>query len=110
MRSLSAFATPGVKNMPSRAFGRAATMALFGRVSTLLIQSTQLAAASVKMPLPAYLQRFDEEQTLAENLLREVLRPEASAGRETNGPVSLKAVLGKVGTPGFSLKALVRGR
>ena len=26
--------------------------------------------------MPAYLQRFDEEQTLAENLLREVLRPE----------------------------------
>lgn len=36
----------------------AATVALLGRVSTLLVQSTQLAAASVKMPIGAYLKRF----------------------------------------------------
>jgi len=37
---------------------RGATMALFGRVSTLALQSTQLAAASAKMPLGAYLSRL----------------------------------------------------
>jgi hypothetical protein len=38
--------------------GRFATMALFGRVSTLALQSTQLAAASAKMPVGAYLSRL----------------------------------------------------
>lgn len=37
---------------------RAATVGLLGRVTTLLVQSTQLAAASVKMPVGAYLKRF----------------------------------------------------
>jgi GNAT superfamily N-acetyltransferase len=41
-----------------RLVSRAATVALLGRVSTLLVQSTQLAAASVKMPVGAYLKRF----------------------------------------------------
>lgn len=36
----------------------AATVALLGRVPTLLVQSAQLAAASVKMPVGAYLKRF----------------------------------------------------
>jgi hypothetical protein len=39
----------------SRMTGRAATVGLLGRVSTLLVQSTQLAAAVVKMPLGRYL-------------------------------------------------------
>ena len=39
---------------------RAATVGLLGRVSTLLVQSTQLAAASVKMPVGAYLKRFSK--------------------------------------------------
>ena len=38
--------------------GRAARMALVGRVGTLLIQSTQLAAASAEMPVGAYVSRL----------------------------------------------------
>ena len=41
-----------------RMMNRAATVGLLGRVSTLLVQSTQLAAASVQMPVGAYLRRF----------------------------------------------------
>lgn len=47
-----------ISNFYSRASGRAARVALLGRISTILIQSTQLAAASVKMPLGAYLKRL----------------------------------------------------
>ena len=39
----------------SRMTGRAATVGLLGRFSTLLVQSAQLAAAAVKMPLGKYL-------------------------------------------------------
>jgi len=39
----------------NRMTGRAATVGLLGRVSTLLVQSTQLAAAAVKMPIGQYL-------------------------------------------------------
>jgi hypothetical protein len=38
--------------------GRAMTMSLFGRIGTVLIQFTQLGAASAKMPVHAYLRRF----------------------------------------------------
>jgi|UniRef100_UPI0037CBA421 hypothetical protein len=38
-----------------RMTGRAASVGLLGRFSTLLVQTTQLAAASVKMPVGAYL-------------------------------------------------------
>jgi hypothetical protein len=38
--------------------GRASTMALFGRIGTLVIQSTQLGAAAAKMPVAAYMTRF----------------------------------------------------
>jgi hypothetical protein len=64
---LEVFATGGTRdaaagllatNMMRRFTSRAATVALLGRVSTLLVQSTQLAAASVKMPVGAYLKRF----------------------------------------------------
>jgi hypothetical protein len=44
-----------MNKMFGRMTGRAATVGLLGRVSTLLVQSTQLAAASVKMPLGSYL-------------------------------------------------------
>ena len=47
-----------ISNLYSRASGRAARIALFGRVSTIFIQSVQLAAASVKMPLGSYLKRL----------------------------------------------------
>lgn len=47
-----------ISNFYSRASGRAARVALLGRISTILIQSTQLAAASVKMPVGAYLKRL----------------------------------------------------
>ena len=47
-----------ISQIMSRLAGRAATVALLGRVSTLLVQSTQLAAASVRMPVGAYLKRF----------------------------------------------------
>lgn len=42
----------------SRLASRAAVVGLLGRFSTLLVQSTQLAAASVKMPVGAYLKRL----------------------------------------------------
>lgn len=41
-----------------RLSGRAARVALLGRISTLLIQSAQLAAASVKMPVGSYIKRL----------------------------------------------------
>lgn len=47
-----------ISSVYSRASGRAARVALLGRISTLLIQSTQLAAASVKMPVGAYVKRL----------------------------------------------------
>ena len=40
--------------------GRASQMMILGRVSTLLVQSTQLGAASVEMPTMAYLKRFGQ--------------------------------------------------
>lgn len=46
-----------------RITNRAATVGLLGRVSTLLVQSTQLAAASVKMPVGAFLKRFSRLMT-----------------------------------------------
>lgn len=42
----------------NKGIGRASQMILFGRVGTLLIQSTQLGAALAEMPLGAYLKRF----------------------------------------------------
>lgn len=51
--------TEGMRRMTNRA----ATVGLLGRVSTLLVQSTQLAAASVKMPVGAYLKRFSKLMT-----------------------------------------------
>lgn len=42
----------------NRMVGRASTAALLGRVSTLLVQSTQLAAASVEMPMGEFIKRF----------------------------------------------------
>lgn len=41
-----------------RVVGRASGVALLGRISAVLVQSTQLAAASVQMPATAYLSRF----------------------------------------------------
>ena len=45
-------------NALQRVSGRAAAAALIGRVSVLMIQSTQLAAASVEMPFGPYLKRL----------------------------------------------------
>jgi hypothetical protein len=42
----------------SNVLGRASQVALIGRVSTLLVQSTQLGAALAEMPLKAYLKRM----------------------------------------------------
>jgi hypothetical protein len=42
----------------SNAMNRMASMALFGRATTLMVQVTQLAAASTKMPTGAYLSRL----------------------------------------------------
>ena len=47
-----------MNKMLQRMTGRAASVGLLGRFSTLLVQSTQLAAASVKMPLGAYISGF----------------------------------------------------
>jgi hypothetical protein len=41
----------------NNALNRASAMALFGRISTLVLQSTQLGAAAAKMPLGSYLKR-----------------------------------------------------
>lgn len=41
-----------------RITGRAAAMALVGRVGTLAVQATQLTAAAAKMPFPSYLKRL----------------------------------------------------
>jgi hypothetical protein len=42
----------------SNVLGRASQVALIGRVSTVLVQSTQLGAALAEMPLKAYLKRM----------------------------------------------------
>lgn len=42
----------------NKASGRAAEMILFGRVGTLLVQSTQLGAALAEMPTGAFVKRF----------------------------------------------------
>jgi hypothetical protein len=52
-----------ISQIMSRVAGRAATVALLGRISTLLVQSTQLAAASVRMPVGAYLKRLGKLTT-----------------------------------------------
>jgi len=49
-----------MNGMFQRMMNRAATVGLLGRVATLLVQSTQLAAASVQMPVGAYLRRFEK--------------------------------------------------
>jgi hypothetical protein len=46
--------TKGISGM----LGRASTMALFGRIGTIAIQSTQLGAAASKMPAGAYVSRL----------------------------------------------------
>lgn len=69
---VDAFAQGGTRDAASglavtgwaqRIAGRAAVVGLLGRVSTLIVQSTQLAAASVKMPTGAYLSRFSKLMT-----------------------------------------------
>lgn len=55
-----AAATLAVNTWIRQMSSNAATVALLGRVSTLLVQSTQLAAAAVQMPVGAYLSRFSK--------------------------------------------------
>lgn len=68
-RYLDVFAQGGIRDAAAglemvefqkRMIGRASQVALFGRLSVLLVQSTQLAAASVKMPTGAYLVRLSK--------------------------------------------------
>lgn len=68
-RYLDVFAQGGIRDaaagletveLQKRMIGRASQVALFGRLSVLLVQSTQLAAASVKMPTGAYLVRLSK--------------------------------------------------
>lgn len=68
-RYLDVFAQGGIRDaaagletveLQKRIIGRASQVALFGRLSVLLVQSTQLAAASVKMPTGAYLVRLSK--------------------------------------------------
>jgi hypothetical protein len=47
-----------LNQMINRVTGNFAAIALFGRVSTLALQVTQLGAAAAKMPVGAYLSRF----------------------------------------------------
>lgn len=44
-----------INNFLVRMAGRAATAAILGRISTIAVQTTQLAAAMMKMPLPTFL-------------------------------------------------------
>jgi DNA repair protein RadC len=53
-----AAAALATNQMLNRMTGRGARMALVGRLGTLMVQSTQLAAASVEMPTGAYLSRL----------------------------------------------------
>lgn len=66
---VDAFAQGGIRDATAgmaltgywqRMANRAATVGLLGRVSTLLVQSTQLAAASVQMPTGAYMLRLSK--------------------------------------------------
>lgn len=83
----------------SRALGRASQMALFGRVSTLMVQSTQLAAASVKMPVGSYVLRLSK--LLSGNLgWGDAIRSEFIRRRMTQAPAIVQQAMQSLGAAG----------
>lgn len=83
----------------SRALRRAAQMALFGRVSTIIVQSTQLAAASVKMPVGSYVLRLSK--LLSGNLgWGDAMRSEFIKRRITQAPAIVQQAMQLLGAEG----------
>lgn len=83
----------------SRALGRASQMALFGRVSTLMVQSTQLAAAAVKMPVGSYVLRLSK--LLSGNLgWGDAMRSEFIQRRMTQAPAIVQQAMQSLGAAG----------
>ena len=83
----------------SRALGRASQMALFGRVSTLMVQSTQLAAAAVKMPVGSYVLRLSK--LLSGNLSwGDAMQSEFIKRRITQAPAIVQQAMQSLGAAG----------
>ena len=95
----------------SKVSGRAARMALVGRVGTLLIQSTQLGAALAEMPTGAYVSRMGKLLT-GQLSWRSAIRSEyiqrriqqmppivrqALAGLDTDNPNAVKHAVNRMG-------------
>ena len=83
----------------SRTLGRASQMALFGRVSTLMVQSTQLAAAAVKMPVGSYVLRLSK--LLSGNLgWGDAMQSEFIKRRITQAPAIVQQAMQSLGAAG----------
>jgi hypothetical protein len=83
----------------SRMVGRASQMALFGRVSTLMVQSTQLAAAAVKMPVGSYVLRLSK--LLSGNLgWGDAMQSEFIKRRVTQAPAIVQQAMQSLGAAG----------
>jgi hypothetical protein len=82
-----------------RTLGRASQMALFGRVSTLMVQSTQLAAAAVKMPVGSYVLRLSK--LLSGNLgWGDAMQSEFIKRRVTQAPAIVQQAMQSLGAAG----------
>ena len=82
-----------------RTLGRASQMALFGRVSTLMVQSTQLAAAAVKMPVGSYVLRLSK--LLSGNLnWGDAMQSEFIKRRITQAPAIVQQAMQSLGAAG----------
>ncbi len=102
----------GMNELLNRMVGRASGAALVGRVSTLLIQSTQLAAAMVEMPMGSYINRFGKllsgnlgwGASLGSEYIQRRLKQmpavvqEAMKGLKAGKPSVLKHNIAKLGT------------
>lgn len=91
--------------------GRAARMALVGRVGTLMIQSTQLGASLAEMPTGAYLSRMGKllagrlswgDALRSDYIQRRIQQMppivrEALAGLDTNNPNAIKHAVNRLG-------------
>lgn len=88
-----------VNKAMSRMVGRASQMALFGRVSTLMVQSTQLAAAAVKMPVGSYVLRLSK--LLSGNLgWGDAMRSDFIRRRMTQAPAIVQQAMQSLGAAG----------
>jgi hypothetical protein len=76
----------------NRIYGRAASMALVGRIGTLAVQVTQLAAATAKMPVGSYITRLGK--LLSGNLAwGDALNSEYMQRRIRQMPASLQVAM-----------------